>query len=1262
MGGGGGSQTVGYKYYLGLHFILCHGEIDSVTRLSVADRIAWSGENKGGESNIESPGLFGGEDNEGGVSGIMAVNMGGKSQLRDLYLFSKIGANIPSYRGVVGVVLKGFDDPYSGFYIGNSPYLKNFAFRAKRNTKRTDGRAPMVGLNMDIGDDMNPIAIIHECLTDRTWGLGYDYQDIDESSFASAGSTLLNENMGMSMMWDSQVSLEDFIMEVLRHIDAVLYVNIFTGLFTVKLIRDDYDFSTLPVLNESNIATISDYSRPVMGELVNSLTVKYWDVASGSDASLTVQDIALQLSQQQTIATTVNYPGFTNNAIISKVAARDLFSLSAPLISCTIFGTRELTSMTLGDAFRLQWPEHEIDDVIMRVMGIEYGSQGDSKIKISATQDAYAAGSAIVAAPPISEWVDYKTDPTPVLYPKLVEIPYWDIVMRKGQIAADSLGEDDTGFLAFATKPSGDALNFAIYTPGVNGYTERSIAEFTGSAMLSANIGYQNTEIPFTDVKGVSSYPVGKYIQVDDELMSVVQVGSTSVTVERAVLDTIPTLHSAGSFIYMNGINGGSDDTIYQYNEIAYVKLLTVTANGMLDESSTQPLSISLNSRRQYRPYPPGNVKILDAVFPAAISDALDLSVTWNSRDRLQLTTETLYSWFNGSNFGEEVGTTYTVQLLQPSGTLISEQTGLTTFTATFALSLFSSYNELRIKVWSERDGYTCWQIFDYTFTRTYIENGDSTIVDNTSSALNPADSVEEPEDTYGIYQPEAWSERRLVVEAPYYLVNQDANASIGRLLVYAYALDTTETDILYSEVWARVIDPSHTALEYRGDTYHCPNAQVDAEVWMTDTVISIKYPHPYDLSSVTIGSMVAVNSELMRVDAVSATSVTVGRGILDTVPVIHPVDSRLFFIGSLNEKHLLDTTNYNSAKSHYAFLPLTSTGYVTTPIPSEYVVDVEHRSAYIHPPANVKINGMRYPQGISENDNITLTWSHRDRVQQMGTPFVDNFDAQNIGPESGVTYRVNVYARHRQNEEFSIPDGLKSSWAYHVLEATGITGNSFTFSKSDLISNLSGNPGSEGYRVGETATVIQIMIQPEKLDGYWPWLWPYQKFTSTIFLLKAPAGTTLFPDTRPSIHEVGRSYDTGSGEYDPVLDEIIVPDRQHLPISEQPVGGYVLWSETVPTTSFSRCYLIMKFMLVNLSMYEDHTESANYYFRKNGAVLNSGLLTNLDTVEEAMQYIQFDVDIDPATVLATDTYDIVIESIKGDWYATPYMAFIYYP
>ena len=82
--------------------------------------------------------------------------------------------------------------------------------------------------------DMNPAHIIRECLTDTNWGMGYPESDIDDVSFTAAADKLYSESMGISMLWSQQTSIEDFVEEIIRHIDAALYVDRTTGKFVLK--------------------------------------------------------------------------------------------------------------------------------------------------------------------------------------------------------------------------------------------------------------------------------------------------------------------------------------------------------------------------------------------------------------------------------------------------------------------------------------------------------------------------------------------------------------------------------------------------------------------------------------------------------------------------------------------------------------------------------------------------------------------------------------------------------------------------------------------------------------------------------------------------------------------------------------------------------------------------------------------------------------------------------------------------------------------
>lgn len=119
--------TVGYRYYMGLHFGICHGPVDAVEEVTVGERTAWSGsQTASGSLAINAGELFGGDKREGGVEGTLDVMMGEATQGTNSYLVSKLGAIIPAFRGILSGVWRG------GQVASNNPYVKPWAFRVKR--------------------------------------------------------------------------------------------------------------------------------------------------------------------------------------------------------------------------------------------------------------------------------------------------------------------------------------------------------------------------------------------------------------------------------------------------------------------------------------------------------------------------------------------------------------------------------------------------------------------------------------------------------------------------------------------------------------------------------------------------------------------------------------------------------------------------------------------------------------------------------------------------------------------------------------------------------------------------------------------------------------------------------------------------------------------------------------------------------------------------------------------------------------------------
>lgn len=703
--------TVGYKYYVGMHMVLCHGPVDAVTAIEVDDRTAWSGTSTGGSVSVNNPELFGGEGREGGVVGTVDIMMGSTTQGRNAYLQSKLGADIPAFRGVLSVVLRQV-------YVGLNPYLKNWSFWVTRRNTRLDGQPQWYSSKVAIGNDMNPAHIIRECLTDPTWGMGYPEADINETSFTSAADTLYSEGLGMSLLWDRSIPLNEFVSEVLKHIDATLYVDRTNGKFSIKLIRGGYNASTLLVLNEDSVSKVTDFKRNTVGELVNSVTVQYWDGSTGKDNSVTVQDIALVAQQGATVSTTIQFPGFTTGDNATKAAARSLKALSTPLASCTLYTNRVAASLNVGDVFKLEWPRFGVSSIVMRVTNLELGALDSNDIRITCVEDVFGSSAAIYAPPPPSAWVNPVTAPAACPYHILIDAPYWEVFPRLGEAAAQALPATTSYTVAAGVRPSSDAINATLYTdPGNSGaWQEANTVDFCPTAVISSGTVFNDTVWSIESGIDMALVRLNSYAVIDNEIVAVTAVSGTSITVLRGVLDTVPTPHSAGARLYFIEDFCETDGIDYQSGETARIRLTPRTGAGTLALASAPTQSRTL-SARQAKPYPPQRVRLNSLAYPSNVRGDLDLTITWAHRDRLQQTVS-LIGTETGS-IGPEPGTTYTAQLLTSSGSVIVTKTDITGTSHVFtATSIGNNFGPLRLQLWSVRATLASVQKHDIPFNR----------------------------------------------------------------------------------------------------------------------------------------------------------------------------------------------------------------------------------------------------------------------------------------------------------------------------------------------------------------------------------------------------------------------------------------------------------------------------------------------------------------------------------------------------------------
>lgn len=560
--------------------------------------------------------------------------------------------------------------------------------------------------------DMNPAHIIRECLTDPDWGMGYAEADMDDTEFEAAADQLFAENMGMSLLWDRQIEIEDFISEVLSHIDANLYVSRSTGKFVLKLIRDDYDEGTLITLNEDNIKSVKNYQRINPLEAVNTVVVNYWDHMTGETSSVSADNLALIQESGTINATTINYDGFTNSVLAGRVAARDLKSLSSPLLSCDIVCDRSAADLNIGDVFKFEWPDYHTGFIVMRVADIKFGKNDDAAVKIKCTQDVFSLPSASRVGQEDDGWTDPSAAPVPADYNVAEEGTYFDLAQEVGDAQAqETLNlEPDAGYVKGTSNVINNGINGVMSVDSGTGYSDVGIYDFVPTATLDADVGYLDATftVTFNDLAAMDEVTIESYALIDTEYVAVTAIDTVggTISVKRGILDTPPEKHTAGANIAFVQDFYTSDPTQYLLSESIDVQLRPTTSLGTLDLGEA-PIQNVVMASRANRPYPPGDVEFNGVNYiETQIPVNTDVVLTWASRNRLQQTGASFVDFIDG-DITPEANTTYRVVITDnDSSTQLADVTGIIPQTYTMLYNDYPTVANFKFELFSERDGY----------------------------------------------------------------------------------------------------------------------------------------------------------------------------------------------------------------------------------------------------------------------------------------------------------------------------------------------------------------------------------------------------------------------------------------------------------------------------------------------------------------------------------------------------------------------------
>lgn len=763
-------QHLGYRYYVGMHLALCYGPIDALVEIRSEDKVGFTGNVTSGDFQVNNTKVFGGDsedeqlkNGEGGWFANCTLYPGTSDQAVDPYL-QAILTNVPAYRDVAHVVWKGPDQggtfvpidssvnvnnaPYYSGYVGINPKIKPMNFVVKRLPNFLNPAYKDIN-----NGDANPVDIIWELLINNDFGMGLSSIYLDSASFTAAQQTVYADGLGFSGIWDSPKPISDVISEVLKLIDAVLYVDVETGLITLKLIRGDYDLGSLPIFDEDSIVEISSFSRSSWDETTNEIKLTFTDrmpiettdntmhvsqaPPAYHDNVAVAQDLANASRQGAIVSSAVTYNGVSNSTVAQKIAQRDLKVLSSTLAKCTVKINRKGMSLRPGSVFKLNWPDYGITNMPMRVGRVRYGEYDNGMMEIDAVQDIFGLATPVYSTFGGTGWsnpVGASAVPTTFF---VYEAP-WAFSNSDYRLQIFTVKENSSQF----------SYNTSAAIGSISGtYSQISAGDpFTPSGTLTGNYPLLTNDVDTTNTITLSSgsYDTLKDITnatADDILkgnnLAVIKNSTaheiiafenivnnndgtyTLSNIWRGLFDTVPQAFVTGNRLYMFSYGDAYPETTFTDGDDVYVKTQSVAGNDTSALSSAYGLTIK---QRAVRPYPPGKIQINGSTSPSTIS-AGDITVAWEHRNRLTQGTNINKQFDTGIDL--EPRATYELKFYNATNTLLRTVSDITTNTYTYtsanqiADNSGSEPNVVTVQIYTLREGVYSFFAQQRTVTRS---------------------------------------------------------------------------------------------------------------------------------------------------------------------------------------------------------------------------------------------------------------------------------------------------------------------------------------------------------------------------------------------------------------------------------------------------------------------------------------------------------------------------------------------------------------
>lgn len=773
--------TIGYRYFMGIHFGITYGAGAKIKGIYAGGRVAWrAGDeliplsglydmrgyslegrlkwpNHNGQINtpidkntvarLGRAQMFGGDKKEGGLLSDIDFMFGGDIDIDGLpgpvkqtgnnYMTANAGyaVDVADYwDGTPLEHLKPEVEPkpryqasrglltcvFEHAYVSAiTPYIKPIQFLVERVW---DGWRPDLSI---IGNGhANPAHIIYECIINKQWGMGYPSTIIDNENFEEVAQTLFDEDFGLSIVWRRETSVQDFMQSISDVIGGNIGLDLVSGLFRIDLVRDDYVVDDLFEVTGDMLLDDPQFVSPSISETVNAINFVYAREADDEKVSFRIENLAnIEKQNGEVVLQTLEYLSIPTADLAARIAARELKTRSSQLAQVELACNRKAWNIRPAQAIKWSDDSLGIKDMVLRVVNVNRESSSQGRILIECIQDVFSLPTATYVDSPDSGW-----EP-PLQYPEVIEemrveeLPYWYLSKNLDGDLFAQLIESSSWVSVMAKANSGLDSYCSLYSGPASGEEENpddeSQIDHTPYCLLSRRISRGQTNLTFKSNAGVveDEIAVPTLAFIGSELIGITGINDDQITCVRGSADTIPQEHPEDSEIFILSGDGSIDEERRTSGETIWYKPVNFNGLGAADFDSSPSEAITCVAR-QHKPYCPGRIQINNNFWPNKVFD--DIVISWVNRDRDGI--DQPADWF-GETSELETDTTVTVIIRDSDNNILHQEDGITGQSFTYLMTdEISAHNQLHsrlsVEVYSDRLGVQSFQSFVHTFNR----------------------------------------------------------------------------------------------------------------------------------------------------------------------------------------------------------------------------------------------------------------------------------------------------------------------------------------------------------------------------------------------------------------------------------------------------------------------------------------------------------------------------------------------------------------